>query len=111
MSGGSGESMCPLCDGLMLTGFETKPHDFVTGICMECGYCYWTEPGVAGLKKINAEREVLGLGPVKELKIDLKDLDLLRFEHGLEPLREVPKNWRRTLQGIKKEVNCTKESV
>lgn len=104
MSGGMGEGMCPLCDGQMLTSFETRPHDFVTGICLRCGYCFWTEPGVSDLRQVNAERENRDLEPLTKLPIDLKGLDLLRLENGLEPLREVPKKWRKTLNRIKKEV-------
>lgn len=96
--------MCPLCDGQMLTSFETRPHDFVTGICLECGYCFWTGLGVSGLGQVNAEREGQDLEPLKELSTDLKVLDQLRVEHGLRPLEEVPKNSRKTLRRIKKEV-------
>jgi hypothetical protein len=104
MSGGMGEGMCPLCNGKMLTSFETRPHDFVTGICLHCGYCFWTELGVADLRQVNAERKNEDLEPLTKLTIDLKGLDLLRLENGLELLREVPKNRRKALNRIKKEV-------
>jgi hypothetical protein len=103
-SGASGEERCPLCGAWMSTAFESCDHDFVTGICIGCGYYYWTEPGVADLEQVNRVREVQGLEPLKQLNIDLKDLDQLRLKHGLERLEEVPENWRRALNRIKKEV-------
>jgi hypothetical protein len=107
MSGGMGESMCPLCDGRMITSFETRPHEFMSGVCLECGYCYWTESGIAPLDTVNAEREDQDLEPLIKLTIDLKALDQLRKEHGLEPLKEVTENWKETLDRIEKEVDST----
>lgn len=104
MSSGIGEGLCPLCDGQMLTSFETRPHDFVWGVCLECGYCYWTEPEVISLERLNVERENQDLKLLKQLKVDLKGLDQLRLEHGLEPLEEVPKNKRKALKRVKEEV-------
>ena len=104
MTSGMGEGMCPLCDGQMLTAFETRPHDFVTGICLECGYCFWTEAGVSDLGQVNVEREKQDLEPLTKLPLDLKGLDLLRLEHGLKPMEEVPTHWRKTLNRIRKEV-------
>ena len=86
MTSGMGEATCPLCDGKMLTKFETRPRDFVSGISLECGYCYWTEPGVSSLEQVNAEREGHDLDPLEALPIDLEALDILRVEHGLERL-------------------------
>ncbi len=104
MSTGMGEAICPLCDGQMLTSFGTADIDWASGICIECGFCYWTELGVLDLDQVNAEREAQDLEPLKQLKIYLKALDQLRWEHGLEPLRDVPENWRKTLERIKEEV-------
>jgi hypothetical protein len=104
MSSRMGEEMCPLCDGEMLTSFYTIPHDFVDGICLECGYCYWTEPGIISLERLNQRRRERGLEPLKEIRIDLKALDELRLDLGLEPMKQVLKNWKDTLRRIKKEV-------
>ena len=104
MSGGMGEGMCPLCDGQMLTYFETRPHDFVTGVCLECGYCYWTELGVRPLELLNDQREEQGLKPLKKLKTNLKALDQLRREHGLEPLEELLITIPKVIERIRKEV-------
>jgi hypothetical protein len=104
MSSGSGEGMCPLCDGLMLTKWDTVYHDFVNGICLECGYCYWTEPGLASLATLNEERETQELEPLKELKTDLEGLDDLRLERGLERLEDMLKTVPEMIERIRREV-------
>lgn len=122
MSTGGDEGKCPLCDGRMLTGWETKPHDIVGGICLECGFCYWTELGVASLKMVNQKREDLTeerkdedetagggeLKPLKELPIDLDALDEFRGEHGLEPLRHLLLTTPMMIKRIRKEVKGCK---
>ena len=103
---GTQETICPLCLGSMSIVFGTGPQDFMSGVCLECGYCYWTEMGVISLEAVNEVRkeEDPPLEPLKKLKIDLKALDLLRSEHGLAPMEESPEEWRRILKRIKEEV-------
>ena len=104
MSSGTGGGKCPLCDGRMMTSWNTVYHDFVNGICIECGYCYWTEPGLATLAAVNSERESLELEPLKELKTDLEGLDDFRIEHGFERLEDMLNTIPKMLERIRREV-------
>lgn len=123
MTSGSDERMCPLCDGRMDVSFETRPHDIVSGICIDCGFHFWTELGVAPLESVNDRRESRKeeeveengetegeryLKPLKELPIDLDALDDLRLYEGLEPLRYVLLTTPLWIKRIKKEVKDCK---
>lgn len=45
MSGSSYDDTCFRCDGTMYCYENRKPHDFVSGECLNCGYEYYTVDG------------------------------------------------------------------
>jgi rubredoxin len=47
MSGVSDVADCPCCrsEKSMMVSSDWKPHDCVNGVCLVCGYEYWTELG------------------------------------------------------------------
>ena len=49
MSGVSDVTDCPCCrsEKSMMVSSDWKPHDCVNGVCLVCGYEYWTELGFA----------------------------------------------------------------
>jgi len=69
MSGFSDQKTCPNCGKLMNTYEDYKPHDNVSGDCPHCGFQYWTAEG----------------------QMDLTDLNELRAEFDLKPLKKLPK--------------------
>jgi len=71
MSGCSSSEKCPKCGSEMSTYSDYKPHDYVSGDCLECGFYYRTEDGQLTLDEVNEEREVQDLEPLKELKKQL----------------------------------------
>jgi transcription initiation factor TFIIIB Brf1 subunit/transcription initiation factor TFIIB len=70
MSGHSYSQTCPECgseDSLNIST-DTKPYSNSGGVCIECGFGFWTTEGQWSLKDINEERAVQGLKPLKKLK-------------------------------------------
>ena len=47
---------------------DWKPHDMVSGICLECGFAYDTIDRQATLDQVNGIRQALDLQPVTALK-------------------------------------------
>ena len=69
MSGSSDYTDCPRCgvpDSLH-TYSDWKPHDLVSGTCVECGLDYYTETGLVSLADVNEMRLELELPPLTEL--------------------------------------------
>lgn len=78
MSGHSDSGECPSCGGYMNIYTDWKPHDQVSGECLECGFSYYTKAEQATLEDIN------------NLRAELNDED----EDGNEtypPLKELVK--------------------
>jgi len=59
---------CPKCNGCMVTYYQNRPLDFVSGECVDCGFSYWTEYSFMELAEVNEVREERGLKPIKKLK-------------------------------------------
>ena len=68
MSSNSFDSECPNCGGQMNCSSENRPHDSVSGICIECGFTFWTDRGISSLDEVNDERKDMELKPLKKLK-------------------------------------------
>jgi Zn ribbon nucleic-acid-binding protein len=56
MSGFSDSAICPKCKNNMDTYSDYKPHDYVSGQCLECGFAYETVEYRVGLKTLNQLR-------------------------------------------------------
>jgi hypothetical protein len=69
MSGSSGTSNCPRCNGVdtMQTSFDTKPHELISGQCYSCGYGYYTKSEMLTLEQVNEARKEIELEPITEL--------------------------------------------
>ena len=52
----------------METYIDWKPHDWVGGQCLECGFEYYTEEGQLSLEQVNELRAERGLEPLTELR-------------------------------------------
>ena len=68
MSGCSYSTDCPICGGNLVTYSDYKPHDNVSGICLECGLEYRTVDSQLTLEEVNEERVNYDLFPLWELK-------------------------------------------
>jgi Zn ribbon nucleic-acid-binding protein len=68
MSGCSYSEKCPKCGGEMTCYSDWKPHDMVSGICLECGFAYDTIDRQATLYQVNETRQALELQRVTALK-------------------------------------------
>lgn len=68
MSGSSDQEKCPFCEGAMEVSSDWKPHDFVSGECLECGYLYYMKTGQMSLKEVNEIRKDRELKPIKQFK-------------------------------------------
>ncbi len=73
MSGHSDQTECPRCDGKnLMTYADYKPHDFVSGECLDCGLSYYTKDKRMSLKDVNGLRKERGFRPLKKLKKPVK---------------------------------------
>ena len=81
MSDSSFDSMCPNCGGSMNCCMGNRPHDTVSGECLECGFTFWTDRGLMSLEEVNAEREDMEMKPLKKLKKanGMKDFNLKKL--------------------------------
>ena len=61
MSGHGYESVCPVCMGSVNAYSDHKPHDYVSGECLDCGYSYYTKDDQMSLDDINLCRRVTGV--------------------------------------------------
>ena len=64
MSGHSYDGTCYKCGSNMNMYEDHRPHPYVSGDCLECGFSYWT----------------------KEEQLDLDDVNNMRVDGDLEPL-------------------------
>lgn len=58
MSGNSYEAACPNCDETMQCYSDYKPHDYVSGECLSCGFDYHTKSRQMGLRELNDMRSM-----------------------------------------------------
>lgn len=68
MSGFSGDDVCIKCNGNMMVYSDYKPHAYVSGECLDCGFAYYTNDEQLTLQEVNELREHQELEPLKELK-------------------------------------------
>lgn len=68
MSGVADSSTCTYCGGLMNTYVDWKPHDYVSGECLDCGFCFYTKDAQMSLEEVNDLRAEYDLEPLKKLK-------------------------------------------
>ena len=68
MSGCSDSCECCKCGGEMFTYSDYKPHDYIDGTCLNCGFGYYTIEEQKKLKEINQRRKDLGMKPIKKLR-------------------------------------------
>lgn len=61
-------SMCPKC-GLDMDCYKSwEPYDTVSGQCMECGFYYYTKEAQMSLEEVNELRTERDLPPLRKLK-------------------------------------------
>ena len=70
MSGITETKICPICGKKMDISSDYKPFDNVFGLCLNCGFTYWTERGQASLKEINIIRKDNDLPALKKSDIE-----------------------------------------
>lgn len=68
MSGHGYSTTCPQCGNSMEAYEDYKPHPFVDGHCLECGFAYTTEEYQLDLEEVNDRRAEIDLEPLKNLK-------------------------------------------
>jgi hypothetical protein len=69
MSGNSYTDNCPRCDSEQFYCYtDTKPHDYISGECLDCGFCYWTTDAINTLEDVNSLRESFDLPKLDKLK-------------------------------------------
>lgn len=73
MSGCSYDSTCPMCGNQMGCYSDGKPYDQASGTCLNCGFQFWTQEGQMTLEEVNELRVEAGLEPLKELVKQIKD--------------------------------------
>lgn len=67
MSGNSYDRECIKCGGTVYAYSDYKPFDNVSGECLECGWCYYTEEGQLPLHEVNEIRRDLDLPELDKL--------------------------------------------
>lgn len=76
MSGCSGDAKCPACgEEGMDTYTDYKPHDTVSGQCLNCGFAYYT----------NVRR--MSLGEINSYRTGSAGLPALKVRLGIDPAR------------------------
>ena len=73
MSGNSFGGSCPKCGGSMDCYEDWKPHAYVSGECLECGFSYYTQDSQMTLEEVNIQREDMDLPPLQKLKEQKKE--------------------------------------
>jgi len=68
MSGASYDDVCPRCGGTMNCYSDWKPYDQVMGLCLDCGFRYYTVEDIANLEEVNEQRKVFEMRPLKRLR-------------------------------------------
>ena len=84
MSGSSDSQDCPRCGGddTLMTYSDWRPHDYVSGTCLQCGYDYHTVTGMQTLEEVNELRLNIELEPLAELVKPTEDW----LASGYEPV-------------------------
>ncbi len=78
MSGCSYSDICPNCGGALQSYSDTKPFDFSTGNCVDCGFYYTVRTGQLSLKDLNSFRsELLEMDALKRRKKASIDSELV----------------------------------
>jgi len=67
MSSNSYGDTCPNCQKEMDICQESRPIDYTTGQCPHCGFYYFTKTGQMDLVELNVLRDDLELKPLKKL--------------------------------------------
>jgi len=68
MSGFSDSDKCYKCGGEMNCYSDYKPHDYVSGECLDCGFSYYTIEEQMSLDEVNELRETYEMKKIKKLK-------------------------------------------
>ena len=68
MSGHSYSGMCCKCGEEMNMYEDHKPHPYVSGDCLDCGFTYMTEEDQLSLDEVNEMRIDGDLKPLDKLK-------------------------------------------
>jgi len=77
MSGGSYDDTCPNCSGELQIYSDTKPFDFTTGLCLDCGFFYDIKTGQLSFRELNKHRiEIMDMDPLKKRRRANIDPDL-----------------------------------
>jgi len=72
MSGNSYDGECYKCGGTMYMYDDHKPHAYVSGECLECGFSYWTKEEQLTLDDVNDMRvNIYELEPLDKLEEQL----------------------------------------
>ena len=79
MSGHSENQPCPKCRASMTTYSDYKPHDYVSGECLECGFAYSTVEYKLSLKEVNRMRVDQHLPKLKRKEFRMNTLRNLVF--------------------------------
>jgi len=80
MSGTSDCEDCPRCGkaNALYTYYDWKPHQMVSGVCLECGYKYYTELSTEDKYNLEEFREAVGYRAIEltdEMKERIKKYD------------------------------------
>ena len=59
----------------MQTYSDYRPHDYVAGECLDCGFCYSTTEGLLTLQEVNERRQDEDLEVIKSLKAQSSEPD------------------------------------
>lgn len=81
MSGHSYDAPCPNCGGSMDCYSDHKPHDYVSGDCLSCGFTYYTESRQMGLRELNDLRSMRNEDHGYEGEDELRPLEKLPPTH------------------------------
>jgi len=91
VSGTNSEEDCPRCGGIgtLMAYSDYKPHDYVCGVCLSCGFQYWTQRGILNKAELKEAREdydyvVLKAHKTKKREEMIKEFDKL---YGLKSKR------------------------
>jgi len=60
--------LCSQCGSEIEAFYENRPHEFVNGECLECGFFYYTVEDRLSLRDVNWRRKQSGLKSLKRLK-------------------------------------------
>jgi len=64
MSGASYVTMCPECGKETLVAYsDYKPHDIVSGYCVNCGFGYYTKEEKLSKKELREQQKAYGFNP------------------------------------------------